>query len=82
MLEELVSPALVSAVIAATVTLLGLFISGRRQVQAERRRRREKRMDIQTALKAEIEHYVTTLSNDKMNLDEFWKDIVLRMEAD
>ncbi|MEO0370698.1 MAG: hypothetical protein AAF231_04500, partial [Pseudomonadota bacterium] len=68
--------------IAAVVTLLALFVSGRREIQLERRRRRKRRVDIQTALKAEIDHYVTTLSNDKMNLDEFWKDIVLRMEHD
>ncbi|MEL7279746.1 MAG: hypothetical protein AAFY35_04655 [Pseudomonadota bacterium] len=77
-----VGPAIIAAVIAALVNVLGLFVSGRRQRQSERRRRREKRVDIQTALKAEIDHYVTALSNDKMNLDEFWKDIVLRMEED
>ena len=79
---DILSPALISAVIAATVTLLALVVSGRRQIQAERRRRREKRVDIQTALKAEIDHYVAALSNDKMNLDDFWKEIVLRMEKD
>ena len=79
---DILSPALISAVIAATVTLLALVVSGRRQIQAERRRRREKRVDIQTALKAEIAHYVSALSNDKMNLDDFWKEIVLRMEKD
>ncbi|MEM7733309.1 MAG: hypothetical protein AAF280_11075 [Pseudomonadota bacterium] len=77
-----VGPAIIAAVIAAMVNVVGFLLSGRRQRQSERRRRREKRVDIQTALKAEIDHYVATLSNDKMNLDEFWKDIVLRMEQD
>ncbi|MEQ9260631.1 MAG: hypothetical protein RIG84_16215 [Roseovarius sp.] len=80
--ETWIGPAIIAAVIAAMVNMAGLFVPGRRQVETERRLRHRKRVDIQTALRAEIDHYVSALANPEMELDRIWREVVLSMEAD
>jgi hypothetical protein len=52
-----IGPAIVAALISSAVTALGWWVSHRREAEVERRRRREKIVDIQKALRAEVRAY-------------------------
>jgi len=70
----------VSALIGAAVVVLGWLISHRRDRVAERRQRREKVIDIQRALLAEIAAHVHQLEDNR--LEEHKADMLARMESD
>jgi len=80
--ETWIGPAIVAAVIAALVTVLGWIVTGKREVDRDRRRRRQKERDVQTALRAEIQHNVDALSDPRLDPVSVWKDVVAMMEAD
>ncbi len=73
-------PAVVAAGIAALVNLLGLIVTGRRLRGQERRRRLEREDDLRIALAAEVAAHVELLR--LFDLDEQWRRIVGRMEAE
>jgi hypothetical protein len=75
-----VGPVIVAASIAATVTVLGWVVAGRRDRYAGERRRLERQNDISTALHAEIMHYRDALAF--FDLDAQWESVVNQMEAD
>ena len=66
--------------IAGLVNVIGWLVAGRRELGRERRRRRERVRDVQTALRAEIRHYADALA--VFDLDERWSTVVGRMEQD
>lgn len=70
----------VSALIGAAVVVLGWLISHRRDRVAERRQRREKVIDIQRALLAEIAAHVHQLEQNR--LEEHKAEMLARMESD
>jgi hypothetical protein len=80
--ELWIGPAIVAAVISGVISLAGWILSGRREIARERRLRRERRDDVQTALRAEIQHYVDILSNPDFDLNETWEVVVSEMEED
>lgn len=80
--EAWIGPAIIAAAISALITVSGWILSGRREIAAERRRRAERRDDVQTALMAEIQHYVDILSNPEFDLNEVWESVVSDMEDD
>jgi len=80
--QEWIGPAIVAAVIAALINVLGWFVTGQREVRRDRRRRRERREDLQIALRAEIQHYMDILSNPGFNLRDVWAEVVGQMEMD
>lgn len=80
--ETWIGPAIVAASIAALVTVLGWYVASWREVRRDRRRRRERERDVQTALKAEIQHNVDALSDPDLDPMVVWKDVVNQMEAD
>ncbi|MCE8006208.1 hypothetical protein [Aestuariivita sp.] len=80
--QDWIGPAIVAATIAALVTVLGWFVASKREVGRDRRRRRERERDVQTALRAEIQHYVDALSDPEYDPMVVWKDVVALMEAD
>lgn len=59
---EWLGPAVIAAVIAALINIVGWFVTLRNARHLERTRRREKIVDIQTALLAEIRSDYKTLS--------------------
>jgi hypothetical protein len=75
-----IGPAIVAATIAALINVLGWVVAGRRELNGDRRRRREREIDVQTALKAEIEHYLDALR--LFDPDQTWDRVVSEMEAD
>lgn len=77
-----IGPAIVAAVISGIISIAGWVLSGRREISRERRRRRERREDVQTALRAEIQHYVDILSNPEFDLNQTWEIVVSEMEED
>ncbi|MEM9550554.1 MAG: hypothetical protein AAGA05_05230 [Pseudomonadota bacterium] len=78
--EEWIGPAIIAALIAGVFSLLGWVMAGSRERASERRRRAERRVDVQTALKAEIQHYVDILENPKFDPDKVWEVVVSEME--
>ncbi len=80
--EEWIGPVIIAAAIAALINVLGWVVTGQREVQRDRRRRRERREDVQTALSAEIQHYVDILSNPDFDLRKSWAEVVAQMETD
>ena len=80
--SPLSDPRLSAALVGALVVALGWLVSGARERRRERRRRHERSIDVQTALGAEIQHYVDILNNPEFDLKSVWEDIVRRMEAD
>ena len=72
--------AIIAAVISGLVSLASWVLSGRREMSAERRRRAERRVDVQTTLKAEIQHYVNILENPKFDPNTVWETVVSEME--
>ena len=79
-IDAWIGPVIIASAIAAMVTVLGWVVAGRRDRQAEDRRRVEKQDDICTALLAEIVHYVDGL--EYFDLDALWEAIVAEMEED
>ncbi|MCK0148844.1 hypothetical protein MWU54_02315 [Marivita sp. S6314] len=80
--SPLADPRLGAALVGALVVALGWFVSGYRERRRDRRRRAERSIDVQTALAAEIQHYVDILGNPAFDLDEAWRDMVAQMDAD
>ena len=78
--EEWIGPVIIAAAIAALINVLGWVVTGQREVQRDRRRRRERREDVQTALRAEIQHYVDILSNPDFDLRKSWAEVVGQMD--
>ncbi|MEX0286714.1 MAG: hypothetical protein AB3N23_19075 [Paracoccaceae bacterium] len=79
-MEAWIGPAIVAAFISAVITVSGWVLTGRREIASERRRRAERRADVQTALLAEIQHYVDILSNPEFDLNAVWETVVNEME--
>ena len=79
---EWIGPAIIAAVMAASINVAGWFVTGQREVRRDRRRRRERREDLQIALRAEIQHYMDILSNPGFDLREVWAEVVGQMETD
>lgn len=75
-------PRLSAALVGALVVALGWMVSSLRERGRDRRRREERSIDVQTALSAEIQHYVDILSNPEFDLKSVWEGVVRRMEAD
>lgn len=69
-----------AAVIGAAAVALGWFVSVWREKGAERRVRRQRERDMRAALSAEIGAHVETLA--MFDLEEQWRLVVARMEAD
>lgn len=80
--SPLADPRLGAALVGALVVALGWFVSGMRERGRDRRRRQERSIDVQTALAAEIQHYVDILGNPEFDLDEAWRAMVDLMDAD
>ncbi|MFP7571600.1 hypothetical protein [Marivita sp. S2033] len=78
----LYDPRLGAALVGATVVALGWLVAGYRERGRDRRRRQERSVDVQTALVAEIQHYVDILGNPAFDLDQAWNDMVAQMDAD
>lgn len=79
-LDAWIGPVIIASAIAGMVNVLGWFMAGRRDRQREGRRRREKRVDIATALLAEITHYRDALVF--FDLDEVWESVTEQMSDD
>ena len=80
--SPLADPRLSAALVGALVVALGWLVSGARERRRERRRRHERSIDVQTALSAEIQHYVDILNNPEFDLDRAWQDMVALMDDD
>lgn len=80
--SPLSDPRLGAALVGALVVALGWLVSGYRERGRDRRRRDERSIDVQTALAAEIQHYVDILGNPEFDLDEAWSEMVALMDAD
>jgi hypothetical protein len=80
--QEWIGPVIIAAAIAASINVLGWFVTGQREIRRDRRRRRERREDVQVALRAEIQHYVDILSNPGFDLNKTWAEVVGQMETD
>ncbi len=80
--EAWIGPAIIAAAISALITVSGWILSGRRELASERRRRAERRADVQNAILAEIQHYVDILSNPDFDLNDTWESVVSDMEDD
>ncbi len=78
--EAWIGPAIVAAIISGVISVVGWVLTGRRELSGERRRRAERRVDVQTALRAEIQHYVDILSNPDFDLNDTWEQVVSEME--
>ena len=79
-LDQHIDPRVQAALIAATIVALGWLYNGYQNRARDRRRRLERVQDVQTALLAEIEHYVQTLK--LFDLNTTWSRIVSAMEED
>ena len=79
-LEQWMDARVPQAVVAGLFVAFGWIFNGWQKRRAERRLRRIRRHDLQTALLAEILHYQQAL--EFFDLDEAWESVVLRMEQD
>lgn len=79
-LDDIIDPRVQQAVVAGLFVAVGWIYNGHRNRLRERRRRREKMQDVQTALIAEIDHYVMSLK--LFDLSASWGRIVGAMEDD
>ena len=79
-LSDIIDPRVQQAIIAGLFVAIGWVYSSGQKRRTERRLRRIRRHDLQTALLAEILHYREAL--EFFDLDETWTKVVLRMERD
>lgn len=75
-------PRFAAALVGAGVVAVGWLVSGLRERTRERRHRRTRQVDLQVALRAEIQHYVDILGNPAFDLNEAWGTMVEVMERD
>ncbi|WP_298257296.1 hypothetical protein [uncultured Litoreibacter sp.] len=80
MFTHLIDPRVQQAIVAGVFVALGWVFNGHQNRKRERRRRLERVQDVQTALIAEIDHYVVTLK--LFDLSASWSRIVAAMEED
>ncbi|SFR55377.1 hypothetical protein [Litoreibacter janthinus] len=80
MLADIIDPRVQQAIVGGFFVAVGWVYNGYRNRKRERRRRLEKMQDVQTALIAEIDHYVVTLK--QFDLAATWSRIVTAMEED
>ncbi|SHE48758.1 hypothetical protein SAMN05444273_101564 [Litoreibacter ascidiaceicola] len=78
--DNIIDPRVQQAVVGGLFLAVGWVYNGHRNRLRERRRRLEKMQDVQTALIAEIDHYVVTLK--QFDLTATWQRIVGAMEDD
>lgn len=74
-----IGPAIIAAGISSLVTATGWVVAHRRETRAEQRRRVEKIVDLQKALRAEIQSHAAQLVESRLN--EHLADMVDRMTA-
>jgi len=79
-LADIIDPRVQQAIIAGLFVAVGWVFNGYQNRKRERRRRLERMQDVQTALIAEIDHYVVTLK--QFDLSASWSRIVTAMEDD
>jgi hypothetical protein len=79
-LADIIDPRVQQAIIAGLFVAVGWVFNGYQNRKRERRRRLERMQDVQTALIAEIDHYVITLK--QFDLSASWSRIVTAMEDD
>jgi hypothetical protein len=79
-LADIIDPRVQQAIIAGLFVAVGWVFNGYQNRKRERRRRLERMHDVQTALIAEIDHYVVTLK--QFDLSTSWSRIVTAMEED
>lgn len=79
-LSDIIDPRVQQAIIAGLFVSIGWVYSSDQKRRTQRRLRRMRRHDLQTALLAEILHYQQAL--EFFDLDETWTKVVLRMERD
>lgn len=79
-LADIIDPRVQQAIIAGLFVAVGWVFNGYQNRKRERRRRLERMQDVQTALIAEIDHYVVTLK--QFDLSASWSRIVTAMEED
>lgn len=72
--------AVIAAVISSAVTALGWIVSHRREGEAEARRRRERIVDVQKALRAEVANYAAQL--EEVDLAEHLDGVLAAMRRD
>lgn len=80
LITDIIDPRVQQAVVAGVFVAVGWVFNGHQNRKRERRRRLERVMDVQTALIAEIDHYVVTLK--QFDLSTSWSRIVTAMEED
>ncbi|RLJ60388.1 hypothetical protein BCF46_0587 [Litoreibacter meonggei] len=78
--DNIIDPRVQQAIVGGLFLAVGWVYNGHRNRLRERRRRLEKMQDVQTALIAEIDHYVVTLK--QFDLTATWQRIVGAMEDD
>lgn len=79
-LTDIIDPRVQQAVVAGVFVAVGWVFNGYQNRKRERRRRLERMQDVQTALIAEIDHYIVTLK--QFDLSASWSRIVTAMEDD
>ncbi|SDW20896.1 hypothetical protein [Litoreibacter albidus] len=79
-LTDIIDPRVQQAVVAGVFVAVGWVFNGYQNRKRERRRRLERMQDVQTALIAEIDHYIVTLK--QFDLAASWSRIVTAMEDD
>lgn len=79
-MSGLVDPRVQAALVGAGIVAIGWIFNGWQNRMRDRRRRLERVQDVQTALLAEITHYVQTLK--LFDLNATWSRIVTAMEED
>ena len=72
--------AVIAAVISSGVTAIGWIVSHRREGEAEARRRRERIVDVQKALRAEVANYAAQL--EEVDLAEHLDGVIHAMRRD
>jgi hypothetical protein len=72
--------AVIAAVISSGVTALGWIVSHRREGRAEARRRLERSVDVQKALRAEVANYVAQL--EEVDLADHLERVLAAMRDD
>ena len=78
--DGLLDPRITSAVIGASALAIGWLAAARRERGTARRARIQRENDLRIALGAEIATHVQALR--LFDLEEHWRRVVLRMEAD